>query len=247
MRKIVIEVLYPEFNNLYGDRGNLLYLKKKLSACSCTVEVVETHLDDVPAFVRGDVDILLIGPCTERQQEWQLEKLLPYGESFARRMEEDGVTLATGNAFELFGQYIQQENGTKIQALGMFGYHAERFERLRYNELCVGDYGDLQVTGFKNQLSHSYGTVEHPFLTMSVGSGLNPETPFEGVRINHFYATYLLGPLLPLNPDFTNELLRGLLGEDFKPLMLPFEDIAYACRVSELLSPAAKKKSKRHA
>lgn len=245
MKKILIESLYPEFNNLYGDRGNLLYLQKKLSACNCTVELVETHLGDIPAFVRRDVDFLYIGPCTERQQELELEQLVPYGESFSRRMEGNAVTLATGNAFELFGQYIQKENGEQIPALGLFGYHAERFSRLRYNELCVGDYGDLQVTGFKNQLSHSYGAVEHPFLTMETGSGLNPETPFEGVRINHFFATYLLGPLLPLNPDFTNLLLKELLGEDFRPLLLPYEDIAYACRVSELLSPLTKKKTKK--
>ena len=54
-----------------------------------------------------------------------------------------------------------------------------------------------------------------------------------------------LGPLLPLNPDFTNLLLKELLGEDFRPLLLPYEDIAYACRVSELLSPLTKKKTKK--
>ena len=244
MKNIVLEVLYPEFNNLYGDRGNLLYLQKKLSACACSVELVQTYLDDTPAFTQRQVDFLYIGPCTERQQALELERLLPYKEAMARRLEDPVITLATGNAFELFGQYIQEENGARIPALGLFGYHAERFSRLRYNELCVGDFGELQVTGFKNQLSHSYGAVEHPFLTMEAGSGLNPETPFEGARVIGFFATYLLGPLLPLNPDFTNFLLKTLLKDDFRPLPLPYEDMAYACRVGDLLSPLVRKKQK---
>ena len=29
MKKIVIEALYGEYSNLYGDRGNLLYVQEK--------------------------------------------------------------------------------------------------------------------------------------------------------------------------------------------------------------------------
>ncbi len=244
MRTIKIEILYPEFNNLYGDRGNLMYLKEKLSKSSCRLEVIETHLYDAPAFASGEIDFLYIGPCTERQQELQLTQLYPYKEALQKRMEGDCITLATGNAFELFGEYIERENGEKIPALGLFPYHAKRFERLRFNDLCVGIYADMQITGFKNQLSHSYGVVDSPFLQMERGSGINPDSKTEGVCVNHFYATYLIGPILPLNPDFTDFLLKGLLKEDYVPLSLPFEDFAYACRIADLTRPEPKKKKK---
>ena len=42
------------------------------------------------------------------------------------------------------------------------------------------------------------------------GPGLN-DTKFEGVRINNFMGTYVLGPILVFNPDFTKYLLK-LLG-----------------------------------
>lgn len=242
MRTVKIELLYPEFNNLYGDRGNLLYLKKKLAASSCKLEIISTPLHEPPAFSQNnDIDILYIGPCTEHQQELELERLSPFKEAFLQRMDSEQLTLATGNAFELFGEYIERENGEKIPALGIFPYHAKRFERLRYNDLCVGDFEDFQITGFKNQLSHSYGTVDSPFLQMEKGCGLNPNSALEGVHIHQFFATYLIGPLLPLNPDFTDYLLRHLLGKDYHPVSLPFEDFAYACRIADLTKPAPKK------
>ena len=43
MKKFVIEVLYPEYNNLYGDRGNAEYLKKKLTLAGYDVEIIECN------------------------------------------------------------------------------------------------------------------------------------------------------------------------------------------------------------
>ena len=64
MKKIVIEVLYPEFNNLFGDRGNAEYLKARLEKAGYETEFIETYLFNEPNFVNGQTDILLIGPCT---------------------------------------------------------------------------------------------------------------------------------------------------------------------------------------
>ena len=235
MKTIHIEVLYPEFNNLYGERGNLLCLTQKLSACKVKIQVIGTHLHEVPAFVqREDIDFLLIGPCTEHQQELELEQLIPYRDAFQNRIESGQITLATGNAFELFGAYIQRENGEQIPAVNLFSYHAERFEKLRYNELCVGAMENLILTGFKNQLSHSYGELPSPMLQMVTGTGCNPQTHLEGIHINQFFATYLIGPLLPLNPPFTDFLVQTLTGDTYQSMKLPWESTAYECRLREL-------------
>ena len=47
---------------------------------------------------------------------------------------------------------------------------------------------------------------------------MNPESKQEGVRKNNFFATYLLGPLLPLNPSFSEKLVELLAGDGYKPL-----------------------------
>ena len=77
---------------------------------------------------------------------------------------------------------------------------------------------------------------------METGTGLNPETKAEGFRRGNFIATYLLGPLLPLNPQFARSVLRQIAPEaEFAPL--PYEEEAYRMRLEELSRPDANKNS----
>ena len=80
MSKMVIEVLFPEYNNLYGDRGNCEYLSKKLSLAGYEVEVIETSLFEKPAFIDSQVDFLLIGPCQEKHQLVEIAELKKYAD-----------------------------------------------------------------------------------------------------------------------------------------------------------------------
>lgn len=234
MKKIVIEILYPEFNNLFGDRGNAEYLKARLERADYEAEIIETNLFSEPNFVNGQTDILLIGPCTEKSQLTELQELKKYSDAIKNRIECGGVTLATGNAFELFGEYIENPNGEKTECLGFFPYYAKQFSRLRFNDNAVGEFDGMKITGFKNLLSHSYGENPYPFLKMQKGIGMNKETKDEGVHKNNFFATYHTGPLLPLNPDFTTYLIK-LCDEGFDGETLTFEKTAYDMRIRELI------------
>ena len=234
MKKIVIEVLYPEYNNLYGDRGNAEYLCKKLSKAGYEVEVVNTNLYDEPRFANENVDILLIGPCQEKHQLIEIEALKKYRDALENRIENGGVILATGNAFEIFGDYIEDAKGEKHQCLKFFPYYAKQFSRLRYNDCSVGEFEGLEITGFKNLLSHSYGENPAPFLKMKKGAGMNKETDVEGVHKNNLFATYHTGPILPLNPKFTEYLIK-LVDENYVDVPFEYETKAYESRIKELL------------
>ena len=234
MKKLIIEILYPEFNNLFGDRGNAEYLKARLEKAGCEAEIIETYLFNEPNFVNGQTDILLIGPCTEKSQLTELEELKKYTDALKTRIENDGVTLATGNAFELFGEYIENPKGEKTECLGFFPYYAKQLSRLRFNDNAVGEFDGMKITGFKNLLSHAYGENPYPFLKMLKGIGMNKETKIEGVHKNNFFATYHIGPLLPLNPDFTEYLVK-LCDESIVLEELTFEKTAKDKRIKELL------------
>lgn len=234
MKNFVIEELYPEFNNLYGDRGNGEYLCEKLKRAGRSCELVKTNLFDEPAFVSRDVDILLIGPAGEIQQKKEAERLLLFKEQIEKRIENGGVTLATGNAFELFGEYIESEKGEKTSCLGLFPYYAKQFSKLRYNDSSIGQFGEMKITGFKNLLSHSYGQLPYPFLKMIRGCGMNKESEIEGIHKNNFFATYHTGPLLPLNPNFADYLIK-LADPAYESVWFEFEKTAYENRINELL------------
>lgn len=222
MKKIVIEALFPEFNNLYGDRGNAEYLEKKLTAAGIKAEIINTNLYDEPNFINGKTDILLIGPCEEKHQKIEIQKLFEYSDAIKKRIDNGGITLATGNAFELFGEYIEDPNGEKTQCLGFFPYHAKQFSRLRYNDQSLGEFGDMLIVGFKNLLSHSYGELPYPFLKMQKGCGMNKESKIEGIHKNNFFATYHTGPILPLNPEFTDYII-SLAYAEYMPVTLKYE------------------------
>ena len=184
--------------------------------------------------MNGHVDFLLIGPCQEKHQLVEIAELKKYADAIKNRIDNGGIILATGNAFELFGRYIENDKGEKTECLGFYPYYAKQFSKLRYNDCSVGDFDGMDVVGFKNLLSHSYGENPKPFLSMKKGAGMNPDSKIEGVHQNNFFATYHTGPILPLNPQFTDYLIN-IVDNDYVPVSLEYEKQAYDSRLKDLL------------
>lgn len=225
-----IEILFPEVANLYGDVFNMKYLQQ----CIPEAEFVDASLDSEPAFFSESVEMLYMGPMTERSQELVIAKLQPYKEKLIEMIEQNVIFLITGNALEIFGKYIEKEDGTKIEALGIIDTYAKRKMFHRYNSLILGKTLDMKIVGFKNQFSHSYGDNScNYFFEVLRGDGLNPETKLEGFRKNNFMGTYTLGPILIMNPDFAKYVMN-LLGVQESSIV--FEEQArkaYLIRLSE--------------
>jgi CobQ-like glutamine amidotransferase family enzyme len=168
-----IEILYPEYCNLYGDTGNTRFLQ----TCIPDGNFIFTGLNDIPHFCNNPVNLIYLAPTTESCQEEIIELFMPYKEKIAELIDNNVVFLATGNALEIFGKYIQRPDGSKIEALGIFDIYSIRGDNDRFNELELGKFGELEIVGFKNQLSFSYGNNEKEyFLEMIKGSGINPQT-----------------------------------------------------------------------
>ena len=238
-----IEVLYNEYMNLYGDTGNIEYLKQCLGS---KAEFVYTSLNEKPKFLTEDTSLLYLGPCTENHQEEIINILMPYRDEIKEKIEEGLVVLATGNAIEIFGKYIEKTDKSVIKALSVFNVYAVRVSDYRYNELCLGKMKEgIKLVGFKNQMSHLYGNDKKSFQTMLLGTGRNKDMKIEGIRYKNFYGTYLLGPVLPLNPPFAKMLLKQIGIDNPK---IQFEDVAtraYEVRVNEFESLLAKTGDKR--
>ena len=202
-----IEILFPEFCNLYGDISNMKYLQK----CIPEANFIETNFGEEPAFVKNDVDLIYMGPMTEKMQEKVIEKLKPYKQRIEELIEKNTVFLITGNAIEIFGKYIENEDGSKIESLGIFDIYSKRNMMKRHNSNFIGKYEDIEIVGFKSQFTQSYGNNEENYFSkVEKGKGLNPESILEGIQKNNFIATYLIGPILILNPEFTKKILEKM-------------------------------------
>ncbi len=229
---MTIEVLYPEVANLFGDLANVDYLAR-----SCGAQVVRTSLKEKVRFPDEDIDLVYMCGMTERSQSLVRDAFRPYVEALRERTEKGGVTLITGNALEIFGQYIENDDGSREEMLGMFPTHAVRRMMSRYNSLYLGKLDDFKVIGFKSQFAHSYGDNQKGFLETIRGAGLNPDTMAEGIRVNNLMMTYVLGPILILNPPLAKYVLQLMGVTEPK---LAFEELSmdvYNTRLREFSEP----------
>ncbi len=225
-----IEVLFPEFCNLYGDISNIKYLKK----CLPNAKFYETAFDEELIFTKEKVNFIYLGPMTEKMQEKVINKLKPYKERIKELIDENVVFLVTGNAIEIFGKYIENEDGTKIDALDIFDIYAKRDMLHRHNSIFIGNWENIKVVGFKSQFTFAYGNNENDyFAKVEKGIGLNKESKLEGIQKNNFIGTYLLGPILILNPMFTKKIIEKMGIEDVKVAFEEDTIAAYNQRLSE--------------
>ncbi len=202
-----IEILFPEFCNLFGDMYNMKYLKM----CLPDAEFIETALDEKPKFIDEDIKMIYLGPMTEKTQEKVITRLKPYKKRIEELIDNNVLFLVTGNAIEVFGKYIENEDGSKIEGLGIFDVYSKRNMMNRHNSYFIGKYEDIEIVGFKSQFTMMYGdNSSNYFLEVEKGIGINKESKLEGVKKNNFIGTYLIGPLLILNPLFTEKLLQAM-------------------------------------
>ncbi len=225
-----LEYLYPELGNLFGDGANIRYLRK----CLPEAEYIETHLPDAPAFATDqDVRFVYCGPMTERGQRMALPALRPYTDALERRIDDGCCFLFTGNSLELVGQSILTADDT-LEGLKLFAFISRQDLNKRYNSLFLGKSDGLEITAFNSRFSHSHpeGSIEG-FATVIRGIGLEEGCAFEGVRRSNFLGTYLLGPLLVLNPLLTKSLLKTLGAGNTEPIFFREAMEAYEKRLAE--------------
>lgn len=234
MSKIIIEYLFPEVSNLYGDPFNVKYLEGCIKENGYEAEIVKDVLNKEPFFVNNRPDIVYMGPMTEHAQELVISRLSEYVSRINELINDKVIFFITGNAVEIFEKEIRCEDGKVIKGLNIFPFTAKRQMFKRYNSLFLGEYENIKIVGNKSQFSHSYGdTSKQGFIKVTRGDGFCPGEPFEGIKEKNFFATYLLGPLLPLNPHLAKYFL-DLLGIKDPKILYEDEAVkAYEIRLKE--------------
>lgn len=215
----MIEILYPEICNLYGDSGNILLMSKM------NLKLTKTLFNDEPYFVKNDVKMIYMGPTPEDMLEQIISKLEPYKKRIEELIKNNVYFLCTGNALDIFSKEIILSNGKKLNGLGLIDVYVTYKER--YNTLVLGE-GEKPIVGYKSQNSYYKSNEEALFhLKREYSNNL-----LEGVRKNNFMGTNLLGPILVLNPLFTKELFKEL---GYNDDILYYDELvkAYQKRVEE--------------
>ena len=236
-----IEILFSEMGIYYGDYGNIVYLTK----CLPQAEFIYTNNLDKPRFLSEKIDLVYMGSLSENNEAIAISRLMPYKDEIKEKIEEGVFFLFTGNAIEVLGSYIETEGEGKIEALNIFDFSSKRNFKRRLNYLVMGEDDDIIILGNKSQYSEIYGLMERPFMEIIKGLGNNVDDKNEGIHYHNLYATYLLGPLLVLNPLFTKKLLKEI---GYEGKLAYEEDImaAYDKRLDEMNNPKLRYKLSEH-
>lgn len=232
---MVVEILFNEVCNLYGDGQNVTYLRATLP----DAEFVFTSLTDEPYFVNNTPDMIYIGSMSESIQRRVIGKLMPYKARLLELVENNIPILATGNAGEIFAKSIDYVT-EKIHSdgLGILDVTVKTNWFDRYNGKVLGEFEDIKIVGFRSQFSFLYGdNAENYFVKCIRGDGINRGSKLEGIRRNNLFVTQILGPILPLNPLFCEYFIE-LTGTRAQAAYREAAMNAYEQRIKEFSDPS---------
>ena len=94
----MIEILYGDICNLYGDNGNILLLEKYFGKD----KIVHTGINDEPYFVNHKVKLIYLASMSENTEKIVISKLQPYKNKIKELIENNVYILLTGNALNVF-------------------------------------------------------------------------------------------------------------------------------------------------
>ena len=217
--------LYPDLLKLYGDRGNINCLKKRLEWRGMGAQVIPYPAGSRIEFEK--LDLILLGGGSDREQELVCQSLQGIKKDFQAYVEDNGVVLAVCGGYQLLGSYYKTETKT-IQGLEILDIYTEwEPERMIRNIILNSPLFDRPVVGFENHGGRTYIGNHTPFGKVFFGLGNTGKSGYEGVVYKNVIATYLHGPLLPKNPHVCDYLLEKALrkkyGEEIRLEPLPDE------------------------
>ena len=207
--KIRIGHLYPDLLNLYGDRGNIQCLKKRMQWRGIDAEVQEFQITDTISFL--DLDIVLLGGGSDREQMLVCEKLKTIRHDFKDYVEDNGVVIAVCGGYQLLGHYYDTDDG-RIEGLSLVDLYTEQGSpRLISNIVIQNDLFPYPIVGFENHGGRTFIGDNKPLGKVLFGYGNNETDKAEGVLYKNVVGTYLHGPLLPKNPHICDYLIKNAM------------------------------------
>ena len=233
--------LYPDILNLYGDRGNILCMEKRLLWRG--IEVGTTGISVGQKLNAADYDLFFIGGGQDFEQEVLLSDLRGEKTAQVRSAVEDGkVFLAICGGYQMLGHSYKTWDGQQCDFTGALDlYTVGSRERMIGNYLFTCDELDGEkVVGFENHSGKTYlGSGLRPIGKVLAGFGNNGEDGTEGARYKNVFGTYSHGCLLPKNPKLCDYILTKALERKYgtaalEPLADPLETAAHDYMVNRL-------------
>jgi CobQ-like glutamine amidotransferase family enzyme len=205
---VVLAHLYPDYLNIYADRGNLAVLTGRARRRGIELDVRDIGLGDATT---AGADFFYIGGGQDREQALIAPDLAARGAALADAVAGGAVVLAVCGGYQLLGRFYRDRSGTEQPGAGVLPIHTIAGDRRLIGDVlieCELEPGERQtIVGFEN---HAGRTIldegAHPLGRVVAGFGNDGRSGYEGCRLGNAIGTYLHGPLLPRNPRLADWL-----------------------------------------
>jgi CobQ-like glutamine amidotransferase family enzyme len=203
--------LYPDYLNIYADRGNIAVLAERARARGHELVVRSISVgDDVP---RGEVDLFYVGGGQDREQALVAADLAAKAEPLREAVEDGVAFLAVCGGYQLLGRFYRDRAGDELPGIGLLPLHTVAGERRMIGDVLLDcAWAGQTLAGFENHAGRTYlDEGAEPLGRVVAGFGNDGASGHEGCRFRRAYGTYLHGPLLPRNPWFADHVLADAL------------------------------------
>ena len=222
--------MYPDVLNLYGDRGNVMCMTKRLQWRGIEASVTKLPIGAEKSL--AGFDLVFIGGGQDFEQQVLLEDLHRGKDREIISAIEDGVAFLTiCGGFQMLGTYYETYDGKRCDFIGALDLHTVGSKTRmigNYKFRCGADSGGSVIVGFENHSGKTrLGGGVKPLGTVLAGYGNNGEDKTEGVHYKNVFGTYSHGPLLPKNPAFCDFMLKTALERKYgRAELAPLDDKA---------------------
>jgi CobQ-like glutamine amidotransferase family enzyme len=205
--RIRVGHLYPDYLNIYADRGNIAVLAERARARGHELDVQSLSIGDaVPA---GEIDLFYVGGGQDREQELVAHDLAAKTDALHEAAAGGAVVLAVCGGYQLLGRSYRDVAGHELPGIGLLPLETVAGERRMIGDVLLEcAWAARTLAGFENHAGRTLldGGAE-PLGRVLSGYGNDGRSGYEGCRAGRVYGTYLHGPLLPRNPWFADLLL----------------------------------------
>jgi len=218
--KIRVGHLYPDYLNIYADRGNIAVFARRAALRGHSLEVTPVEPGD--ALEPWAFDLVYVGGGQDREQALVARDLTEKTGPLRDAAEAGAVFLAVCGGYQLLGRFYRDVAGDELPGIGLLPLHTIAGQRRMIGDVLLDcAWAGQTLAGFEN---HAGRTIlddgAEPLGRVVYGFGNDGASGAEGCRWQRVYGTYLHGPLLPRNPWFADHLLGEALAHAGGPTEL---------------------------
>jgi CobQ-like glutamine amidotransferase family enzyme len=221
--------LYPNYLNIYADRGNIAVLSRRAVWRGHDLDVTAIGIgDDV---VPGAHDLYYVGGGQDREQMLVAEDLLLKAEALSAAIAGGAALLAVCGGYQLLGRGYRGFHGEEMPGIGLLPLETAAGEKRMIGDVlleCELEQGQRRtLAGFENHIGRTrLDPGAEPLGRVVSGFGNDGKSGYEGCRAGRVIGTYLHGPLLPRNPWLADWLLSQALAHCTNGDAVPLEPLA---------------------